>query len=139
MAQKKLSEMLGIDTDTMNKSKDIIPTFDLSSLGVGDKAIMQAIAEPNPVVWEDKREKVKKTSMVLPVVVEKVVRADGTELPYNEKYGIWLSSKSLAMGIARLTENDYVQELVGKRFIVKVGLATYKNYGEARCYHVNAL
>ena len=136
---EKLSEMLGLDFEAVKKSENILPSFDLGALGVGDKVICQAIDAPKMVTFKDRETKKDKSVPVLAVNVVKVIRADGIEIPYNEKYGLWLSSKTLSMGLNRLVKDDNVEGLLGKRFMIKVGMAEYKNYGEGRCYHVNSL
>jgi hypothetical protein len=135
--QKKLSEMLGIDSKAVEKMKDMLPTFDLAKVETGGSVICQALEVPREVAWtdEDGNEKV---SQVLPVMVEKVIRLDGMVVPFGDKYGLWLSSKTLAMGIMRMVPSDDVEDLVGKKFQIKVTTARYKQ-GENRCYVVREL
>jgi hypothetical protein len=137
MTQKKLSELMGIDAKAAEKMKDMLPTFELAKVEIGSSVVCQALEIPKPVTWTDE-EDIEKTGQVLPVMVEKVIRADGMIVPYSDKYGLWLSSKTLAMGIMRMVPSDDVEDLVGKKFQIKVTTARYKQ-GENRCYVVKEL
>jgi hypothetical protein len=135
--QNKLSGLLGINKADVDKMQDILPTFDLTKVEIGGSVIMQALEEPKKVTWttEDDEEK---TSHVLPVMVLKIIRKDGLEVPMNDKLGLWLSSKTLSIGILRLVPSDRAIDLIGKKFQINVSTARYKQ-GVNRCYNVREL
>ena len=62
--------------------------------------------------------------------------ADGTEVEYNEIYGLWLSSKTLKMGVTRVAQNNN-GSLAGVTVRIHKGKADYKNYGENTVYRVS--
>ena len=139
MTQQKLSELLGFDNETLMKAKSILPTFDLGKMEVGSKIILQILDLPKEVETKDKYKGGMKKTKVLPVLIQKIIRGDGLEIADNEKYGLWLSSKSLSLGIAKLSESDSAEEIIGKKILIRVGMAEYKGFGENRCYNVNEL
>lgn len=140
--QSDLFEAFGIDKETFEKSKDILPTLDLGELETGSEVYIQFL-ESMPIKevehqskFGNKGEKVK--TKVLTVSVEKILRqtdSEKLEIPIGEKQTLWLSSKSLRLGIMRIaSENN--NNLEGLKVVIKKGLATYKQYGENTCYNV---
>lgn len=135
---QKLSEMLGIKKEDIEHQKDLLPVFNLSKVAVGGMVFIQILSEPQKVSWIDKDTDEQKEGSIINIVVEKVRQLDGVTVDFGDKYALWLTSKTLAMGMIRLAENDNPKTLLGKRAIIKVGTAVYKK-GENRCYSVSEL
>jgi len=147
---QKDNNLFGIDRETYEKSKDIVPTFELGK--IGDKGIVElTVLSENPILIEHKAKypdaekgikegELMKTPTLL-VAIEKVIRNDGNnellDIPYNmEKFTLWLSSKSLALGLMRLHE-DNNKSLKGVRAKIRIGKTDYKKFGENTCYTVS--
>lgn len=131
--------ILGIDEETIEKSKNIHPTLELGKLDVGDMVFVTVLdKEPTEVEHEDtfnKGQMIK--TKVLTVLTERVIRADGTDIPMGEKNALWLSSKVLRIGLSTAMEENN-NELEGLKVSIKVGMATYKQ-GENRAYSVSRI
>lgn len=136
--------ILGVDKDLVEKAKDILPTLDLGTLEVGEVVYLQVLSEePKEVTHKNKFKKNKKdpdeiTTKVINVFVEKIIRADEdkTEVTIGDKQALWLSSKSLALGISRVLEENE-DKLLGLKLKIEIGKAIYKEFGENRCYNVS--
>lgn len=133
-------DKFGISAETLEKSKDILETFDLGKTEVGSVIHLQFLdSEPKLIKTtgkfnEDKGKEIEQKA--LEVYVEKVVLPDNTEVPYGQKFTLWLSSSTLNLGIAHLYDDN--KDLKGVKAKIKVTTAFFKNVGaENRCYRVS--
>ncbi len=149
MGDKELKDF-GIDQKTLDKSGDIFPPFDLSGLEDGAKIFIKFVSQKPKVVEhkdiyardEDGKKipDAKKNTGVLEIFVEKVARPqdDGSflDVDYNETFSLWLSSKSLSIGIAKISQ-EHNYNLEGVKAKIHKGKAQYKDFGENTCYSVS--
>jgi hypothetical protein len=132
--------LYGVDRDAFERSKDILPTFDLGKLEVGSRVALKFLDDsPKIVTTKDKFSKGNmKETPVIRVMIDTVFRMgdDGKliEIPMNMAHSLWLSSKSLAMGVLRVHQEHGT--LKDKRAIINIGITDYKDFGENRCYSV---
>lgn len=129
----------GLDKETIEKSIDVLPTFDLGKLELGCHVYMTVLErEPKEVEVNDKFTNGKKTTRCINVFVEKVIRANGEEVAYGENMNLWLSSKSLAIGFFKAYEenNKSLKDVMVK---ITIGETEYKKFGTNRCYTVNQI
>jgi hypothetical protein len=139
----------GIDKETFVKSKDILPTFDLGELKENSTVYLTVLdKKPQPITHKAKfpKGKIKEgdemETPVLTVNVHKVSVPDKDsemgllDISFEEKFTLWLSSKSLSLGFAKIFE-DNSEDLTGIKAKIKVTTAIYKKFGENRCYQVS--
>lgn len=144
--QNKLaSDIFGFDKETIEQSKNIYPTFDLSGkrLDIGTQIILEFVSEPVEKETKDKfanKKGAKKNAYVAVVNIDTVFRpqSDGTmlEVPINKKYSLWLSSRSLALGLSAALGDR--TSWIGFRCKITVDTATYEQ-GENTAYRVEAV
>lgn len=141
--KQKFLDAFGLTSETYEKSKDILPTFDLGKLSDGSIVILKFL-DDLPKEIEVKNKFAKKgdsktiISRVIPVNVDTVfnMTKDGIkEIPYNQDCSLWLSSKSLSIGVAKIAEN-HNDSLKGVKVKISIGMAEYK-LGLNRCYTVS--
>jgi hypothetical protein len=137
--QSDLFSIFGIDKATFEKSKDILPTFNLGELPVGSKVVLRFLESvPKEIEVMSKFAKKKVLTKVIKVFVDTVFKAnsDGTltEIPYGFEYSLWLSSKSLSLGLLKIAYNS--ETLQDAKVTISIGTADYKDFGENRCYSV---
>lgn len=139
----KTLDLFGVDKDLVEKTKDILPTFDLGKLEVGASAIIEFLEdEPTKVKHKTPYKKEEIETPVIKIKVDTLYRPrenqeDGLiEIPMNSDMTLWLSSQSLSLGIARIYI-DNNNSLKGKKAKISIGTANYKDYGENRCYRVS--
>lgn len=128
--QEEKLNVFGIDEETIQKSINIRPILDLGQLQTGDIVKVEFL-EDEPKIIETPNSKFQKTARVIAV---KEISIVGAELEYS----LFLSSKSLALGINRL----YVRngnKLASVKAIIKKDKAVYKDFGENTCYNVQQL
>lgn len=131
--------ILGVNKETVKKSKDILPTLKLGSLSVGDSVFIQVLSEkPKKVEHDDYYNKGKKKETdTLAVYVDKITRNDGTVVEVAEKNTLWLSSESLKIGLSGALE-DNSGVLQGMKVKISISMANYEQ-GENRCYNVSLM
>ena len=138
--QDDLFGLYGITEEAYTKSKDILPTFELGKLNVGSRVVLTFLDEtPRKMNVANKYKKGEKTeTSVISVYVDTVFNMgkDGVliEVPMRMNYSLWLSSKSLALGILKVHKS--VGTLKGQKVTLSIGTAEYKDFGENRCYSV---
>lgn len=137
--------IFGVTPEEVERSKDILPTFDIGQIETGSKVVMTILdKKPRDIehrnIYKRKGESDKKTTPVLKVFVDTIFRfADNEyiEIPIKENQTLWLSSKSLSLGLAKIfTKNN--GSLEGEKITIYIGTADYKDYGENRCYNVQS-
>lgn len=125
-----LNEDFGLTTEDAEKTKDIIPTFNLGKLGEGDTEAFKVLEEkPRTVKFktkDDKGEEVEKEDLVLTAM----------HRPTGVKQTLWLSSKSLRMQFYKLAKNRPEQNLLGAEIIISVRMYDHPQWGETRGYVV---
>lgn len=150
MAESNVNlEVYGITEEDLEKSKDINPTLNLGKFEEGamlDLTILDK--EPKFVKHKNKfkqsaKDSDEKETPVLNVVLHTVYRPqeDKTFLnvPMNdEKYSLWLSSKSLSLGLARIAK-ETLGNLENIKVRIKISLTDYKEFGTNRCYNVTTI
>lgn len=154
----KINELFGVNEDVLEKSKDIYPSFDIGKLEEESMVSLKIISEEPKLVTHPKKfnlteeeEKAKKKGEdvteetgVLVVEIASVFRPDKKtsemlEVPYNnEQYSLWLSSKSLSMGLARIYQENE-NSLKNMDVKITIGKANYKQFGENTCYRVSKI
>lgn len=141
MVDKKLLDDLDIDKDTFEKSKDILPTLDLGKYPEDSQVFCQIVGEIKKVKHKDTQGEDKNKEIetpVIPVAVSKVIMPSGDETPINEKMTMWLSSKSLRLGLLRALDNIDPENIIGTKIKISKGKAFYKKINaEQTCYNVS--
>lgn len=137
--QDKLSSF-GLTQEEFEKFKDVLPTFNIGQIEIGSKVHLTFLdSEPIMVEAKEFGKQTKVPTPCLRVHIETVFRkqSDGQylEVPMASDSTLWLSSKTLAMGIYNLFEQN-AKNLKGKKAEIIVGIANYKDYGEGRAYRV---
>ena len=146
--------LFGVDKKAVEKSGEIFPTLELGKLEQEAK-VFGVIEQEKPKVVEHskkfnlsdkekeqkaKGEDVKIKTSVLNLFVNKIERpqSDGSFLPVemNETYSLWLSSKSLGLGLGKIAE-EHDGNLKGVKIKIHKGKAEYKEFGENTCYSVS--
>jgi hypothetical protein len=134
----------GITEEIYNKTKNILPTFDIGKLEVNSKVILRFLEDmPKEVEVVDvfalqkgqpKDSKIK--SRALSVHVDTVFRAERKgilEVAIDQDMTLWLSSKTLSIGIARLYEQ--LGHLKDVKACITIGEADFR-MGKNRAYSV---
>lgn len=141
----EIKNLFGVTEEEIEKSKDILPSFDLGKIERDSKIFVTVLSkEPEMVEHtdnfsENKDQKIK--TPVLKVKVNKVLRytnKENIEIPYDEPFTLWLSSKSLSLGFAKIFANNN-GNLENVDCVIRVTSAVYKKYGENRCYDVTEI
>jgi len=140
---------LGITQEEIEKAEEIKESFDFTNLALNDVVTFEFISnDVNEVLTTAKnsneKKKIKKGDKVLtPCINVKVIslqNKDGLHVldDENKIYNLWLSSKTLALGIGKISlyNKDRENGLIGLRFEVKKSKASFKE-GENTCYIVN--
>ena len=122
-----LNSLFGIDKETLDKSKDIRPILNLGELKVNDFVKVEFI-ENEPKKIETPNSKFGKTSRVILVKTLE----DGLEC------SLFMSSKSLSLGIAKVWESNNKQ-LKGIKVLIKKSIVDYKEFGANNCYNVQQI
>ena len=142
--QEKL-KAYGIEPMVFEKSKDILPSLDLGKFDIGTKIFISFLeSEPKEIEVKNKfrtseKEPETKQAKIISVYVDRIINAEGQNIPYGLKYGMFLTSKSLALGIAKIASNLETWDLLGVKVMIQVSEVDYKNFGTNRCYNVTAL
>lgn len=134
---KSLFDVYGVSEESFNKSKDILPTLDIGKLEVGSRVLLTFLDDaPKLVSIESKFQKKKVDTPVIRVLVDTIFRMekDGRllEIPTGMNYSLWLSSKSLAMGVLKVHQAHGTLKDI--KISISIGMTDYKDFGENRCY-----
>jgi hypothetical protein len=142
------SDIFGFSPETIEASKNILPTFNLVHkrrdgsivLDIGTEIDLEFIGEPKKVTVKDTYGKKgsKKDTFAATVLIHEIRRPqDGTTeklvVPVEQKYNLWLSSGSLQLGLTAAL--DKRPNWDGFRCVVIVDMAEYKQ-GENTAYRV---
>lgn len=128
------------------QKRDIKPTYNLSSLTVGDKeknirpdVIFVTFLEMNPrlVEWTDKATHEKKTGSVIEVVVDKKETTNGNTASDGQEYSIWISSDTLKTDINKLSEAH--SGLKGLKAKIYAEWYKHMKYGRTKAYRVRSI
>lgn len=131
MAEKdKTLELFGVSSESVEKSKDIVPTFDLNKSLKDGETVRVQFTEDEPRTVDTPNSKYQKSANVIGVKVYNDM-SDKTGLNYS----LFLSSKSLSLGVARLWEK-HNRKLKNVFAIIKKTTAVYKEHGENTAYNV---
>jgi hypothetical protein len=123
--QQRLSAY-GLTSEEAEKAKDILPTYDLGMLGIGQQAEFKILdAEPKTIEAKSKYDPRKTTAQILNVY-DKAARMNMT---------IWLSSKSLAMEFWKLAQK-HNGSLKNLDVVIAVRSYEHEQYGSTRAYTV---
>lgn len=122
--QKTVSDLFGITDDELEKSKNIKPNLDLGTMEINSQ-IMVEFLDTEPIEVETPQGKYSKSALVIGVKL-----LDGT----NAEYSLFLSSKTLRLGVAKLYDES--KNLIGQKVIIKKTRVNFKNFGENDCYNV---
>lgn len=141
----EIETLFGVSKESIEKSKNIYPTLELGKLEE-NSIVFGVVCEEKPNNVKHKNKFKKKgepeelETPVLIVFVDTIKRrtSDGeiVELPIQEKQSLWLSSKSLSLGFAKLYEENS-RNLKDIGFKITISTADYKEYGENTCYRVS--
>lgn len=144
MSKQNILDSLGIDAETMDKVKDILPTFNTKDLKEGDKVFMTLLDDfPKKLIVNNKFRKKGEDATIetraISAYVEKIERLGGDGLPFTidiaEKNTVWLTSGTLSMGIARVAQDQGFETLKDLKLKITIATAQFKQ-GENRCYRV---
>lgn len=133
--QKKFSDLFGVDYETVQLSKKILPTLNLGKLKEGSRIKIEFTESCPRMILTPNNPYGAETAKVINV---KEISLGDTEEQGALEYSMFLSSKSLAMGVAVIYDNNNF-DLKGCRAVITVSTAEYKNYGENRCYIVQEI
>jgi hypothetical protein len=123
--QNKLSAY-GLTQEEADKAKDILPTYDLGVLAIGQQAEFKILdSEPKTIEAKSKYDPKKTTAQILNVY-DKAARMNMT---------IWLSSKSLAMEFWKLAQK-HNGSLKNLDVVIAVRTYEHEQYGSTRAYTV---
>lgn len=125
---KDLNKLFGIDKETLEKSKDIKPILDLGAMK--DNSIVRVeFSEKEPREVETPNSKYSKTARVISV-------KDITEGEQNSlEYSLFLSAKTLSLGVAKIWEKHNF-DLTGVKAVIKKTKAVFKEFGENTAYNI---
>lgn len=146
MKQENL-ELFGITKDELNQSKDILPTLDMGKKLEDESRLVLTFIEDKPklVNVRDVMSKDKDARRDVPsigIFLHEVHRpqADGKHLiiPMNEKYNMFLSSKTLRLGIGKIFDS-HQENLKDVKVKIHKTKADFKGYGENTCYTVSEI
>lgn len=128
MTQKTLLEKYGLnetDKEKIDKSKDIIPTFNLGDLPVNhEEQFTIAIDEPFMVDFEQDGE--QRREPVITVIDR-----------FGMKFNIWLTAKSLKYEFFKLQESH--ESLKDLKVNLKVREYNHEKYGKTRGYSIQEI
>ena len=124
--EDRLSKLFGIDRATLDKSKDIKPILDLSKLEENE-TIVVTFLDKEPHIIETPNSKFSKTARIISVKDEN-----------NLEYSLFLSAKSLSLGVGKLWESNN-NDLTNVRAIIKKTTAIYKEFGENTAYNIQEM
>lgn len=126
MTEKNLYEKFGLTEEEADKTKDILPSFNLGKLKDGETADFKLLqSEPHYVEWKDKDTGEERKQLV----VTALDLLTGTEI------ALWLSAKSLRMEFLKLAKKCD-GDLKDKTIRVSVRTYKHQQYGTSRGYTV---
>lgn len=132
--QTDLETLFGITKELVDKSKDILPVLDLGNADIGSKFKIEFI-ESKPRIIETPNSDFSDTAKVINV---KEISLGNEEFEGAVKYSLFLSSKSLALGVGKLWI-EHNKDLEGVKCLISVGETNYKKFGKNRCYTVQEI
>ena len=137
-------QAFGVNKDDFEKSKDINKTFDLGKYKEKSKIYLTILDEMPLMVehhakFSNKELGIKSGDLIktgiLNILVHKVERPNEPIIDFEQKFSIWLSSKTLSIGLLRIYEKN--NTLKNKNIFITVSKAIYKDFGENTCYDVD--
>jgi len=133
--KNKLSELFGVDKETLDKSKNILPVLDLGKMEIGTKVKVEFLEDAPREIKTPNNQYGNETAKV--INVKEISLGEGED-EGAVKYSLFLSSKSLALGVARVyVENK--ESLLGTKVLITISETVYKTFGLNRCYIVQQL
>lgn len=124
-----IKKLFGVDQETIDKSKDIKPVLDLGSLDL-NSVVKVEFTEKEPKEIETPNSKYNKVSKV--ISVKDITHGE------NLEYSLFLSAKSLSLGIARIYQK-HGNDLTGVKVLIKKTKTIYKDYGENIAYNIQEI
>lgn len=125
MAQQNFKDF-GLSEEESKNVKDVVPTFNLSSIESGQSAEFRILdVKPREIEYTDKKTKESKKELVLNVM-DKLTKMTVT---------LWLSSKSLRMEFFKLSQKKN-GSLKDVNIVISARNYTHDKWGEVRGYSV---
>lgn len=121
-------ELFGVESASVEKSLDIKPIYNLGKSFPYNQALEIEFLEDAPKIVETPNSKFKESSRVISIL----------DLTTNLEYSLFLSSKTLSLGVAKLYKLNN-NSLKGIRARIIKTTAKFKDFGENDCYVVQQI